>query len=64
MSVFAEESKQPQAQGPPLTLLKMADFKKVLRMANGNLEYTEAKILRELSPKVEHDLVIKMMGDL
>jgi hypothetical protein len=42
----------------------MADFKKVLRMANGNLEYTEAKIIRELSPKVEHDLVVKMMVDL
>ena len=64
MNSAAEEQKQRQAEVPPPTLLKMADFKKVLRMANGNLEYTEAKIIRELSPKVEHDLVVKMMVDL
>ena len=33
-------------------------------MAHGNLEYTEAMIISELSPKVEHDLVIKMIVDL
>ena len=64
MSGAAEEQKQLPAESPPPTLLKMSDFKKVLRMANANLEFTEAKNIRQLSPKVEHDVVIQMMVDM